>query len=163
MEGSRPPSPLASGDPQQVEVARPPIPPSPAQAAALAAAARSTKLTGRAALLAVVICAIALSLAYPVREYIAQRQQIDQLLAQQQTMSAQVKALQEQDARLGQAWYVEQRARDELHMCFPDEHCYEVIPAKSAPSAVAVKGAVADPWYAKLWESVRRADAAPGR
>ena len=58
---------------------------SPAQAAAMAAAARSTRLTGRAALLAVVICAIALSLAYPVREYIAQRQQIDQLLAQQQT------------------------------------------------------------------------------
>ena len=55
--------------------------PSPAQAAAMAAAARPTRLTGRAALLAVVICAIALSLAYPVREYIAQRQQIDQLLA----------------------------------------------------------------------------------
>ena len=52
----------------------------------MAAVTRSTKLTGRAALLAVVICAIALSLAYPVREYIAQRQQIDQLLAQQQTM-----------------------------------------------------------------------------
>ena len=45
---------------------------SPAQAAALVAAARSTRLTGRAAVLAVVICAIALSLAYPVREYIAQ-------------------------------------------------------------------------------------------
>ena len=59
---------------------------SPAHAAALAAAARSTRLTGRAAVLAVVICAIALSLAYPVREYIAQRQQIDQLLAQQQTL-----------------------------------------------------------------------------
>jgi hypothetical protein len=80
---------------------------SPAQAAALAAAARSTRLTGRAALLAVVICAIALSLAYPVREYIAQRQQIDQLLAQQQTMAAQVQALQQQDAKLGQTWYIE--------------------------------------------------------
>ena len=136
---------------------------SPAQAAALVAAARSTRLTGRAAVLAVVICAIALSLAYPVREYIAQRQQIDQLLAQQQTMSAQVKALQEQDARLGQAWYVEQRARDELHMCFPDERCYEVIPGQPAPAVAAGKSTAADPWYARLWESVRRADAAPGR
>ena len=79
-----------------------PAQPSPAQAAALAAVARSTKLTGRAALLAVVICAIALSLAYPVREYIAQRQQIDQLLAEQQTMSAQVKALSEQSTQLSQ-------------------------------------------------------------
>ncbi len=85
-----------------------PGPPSAAQAAAMAAAARSTRLTGRAALLAVVICAIALSLAYPVREYIAQRQQIDQLLAQQQTMGAQVKALQADNAKLSQTWYVEQ-------------------------------------------------------
>jgi cell division protein FtsB len=156
--GGQPP-----GDPPDGEATRPPIPSTPAQTAAMAAAARSTKLTGRAALLAVVICAIALSLAYPVREYIAQRQQIDQLLAQQQTMSAQVKALQEQDARLGQPWYVEQRARDELHMCFPDERCYEVIPARSAPAVPAGKSDAADPWYAKLWESVRRADASPGR
>ena len=65
-----------------------------------AAAPRATRLTGRAAVLAVVICAIALSLAYPVREYIAQRQQIDYMVAQQQTMLAQVKSLEAQQARL---------------------------------------------------------------
>jgi cell division protein FtsB len=80
--------------------------PSAAQAAAVAAAARGTRLSGRAALLAVVICAIALSLAYPVREYIAQRQQIDQLLAEQQTIAAQVKALTEERTKLSQAWYI---------------------------------------------------------
>ena len=115
-----------------------PGPPSAAQAAAMAAAARSTRLTGRAALLAVVICAIALSLAYPVREYIAQRQQIDQLLAAQQTMSAQVKALTEERTKLSQAWYIEQQARDQLHMCFPQEQCYEVVsgqPAKTSGRA----------------------------
>ena len=136
---------------------------SPAQAAALVAAARSTRLTGRAAVLAVVICAIALSLAYPVREYIAQRQQIDQLLAQQQTTAAQVKALEEQNAKLGQAWYIEQQARDQLHMCFPQERCYEVISGQPAPSATARSAASADPWYAKLWGSVQRADAASGQ
>jgi len=47
------------------------------------AAPRATRLTGRAAVLAVVICAIALSLAYPVREYVNQRRQIDALVAQQ--------------------------------------------------------------------------------
>jgi cell division protein FtsB len=133
------------------------------QAAAMAAAARSTRLTGRAALLAVVICAIALSLAYPVREYIAQRQQIDQLLAQQQTASAQVRALQEQDQKLGQTWYVEQRARQELHMCFPGEQCYEVISGQPAPAAAARQTAPAVPWYAKLWQSVQRADTQPSR
>jgi cell division protein FtsB len=132
-------------------------PASTAQAAAIAAASRSTRLTGRAALLAVVICAIALSLAYPVREYIAQRQQIDQLLAQRATMSAQVKALQDQAAALGSPSYVEQRARDQLHMCFPDEQCYQVI-APSVPAASARSKSAASPWYSRLWQSVQRAN-----
>jgi cell division protein FtsL len=127
-----------------------------AQAAAIAAAARSTRLTGRAALLAVVICAIALSLAYPVREYIAQRQQIDQLLAQRQATAAQVAALQQEEAELGQASYIEQHAEDQLHMCFPGEQCYEVI-AGSSPAASPPGKPAADPWYAKLWQSVQRA------
>jgi cell division protein FtsB len=131
-----------------------------AQAAAIAAASRSTRLTGRAAVLAVVICAIALSLAYPVREYIAQRQQIDQLLAQQQVTSAQVKALQQQAGELAQPSYIEQRARDELHMCFPDEQCYEVINGQPLVTVPASKQA-AEPWYAKLWQSVQHADQEP--
>jgi cell division protein FtsB len=137
----------------------PPPQPSPAQTAALAAVARSTKLTGRAALLAVVMCAIALSLAYPVREYIAQRQQIDQLLAEQQTVSAQVKALQAQDNKLSQTWYIEQEAEDQLHMCFPQEKCFEVVSGQSAKTSAAKPQAGADPWYAKLWDSVQEADA----
>jgi cell division protein FtsB len=136
-----------------------PAQPSPAQAAALAAVARSTKLTGRAALLAVVICAIALSLAYPVREYIAQRQQIDQLLAQQETMSAQVRALEAEDSKLSQTWYIEQEAQEQLHMCFPQEQCYEVISGQPTKASVTKPQVVADPWYAKLWESVQKADA----
>jgi cell division protein FtsB len=137
----------------------PPAQPSPAQAAALAAVARSTKLTGRAALLAVVICAIALSLAYPVREYIAQRQQIDQLLAQQQTMTEQVKALQTESTKLSQTWYIEQEARDQLHMCFPQAQCYEVVSGQPARASAAKPQPPADPWYAKLWDSVQKADA----
>jgi cell division protein FtsB len=140
-----------------------PVQPSPAQAAALVAAARSTKLTGRAALLAVVICAIALSLAYPVREYIAQRQQIDQLLAQQQSLAGEVQALQGQDTKLSQTWYIEQEARDQLHMCFPQETCYEVVSGQSAKPPSAKPQAAADPWYAKLWTSVQQADAQPGK
>ena len=129
----------------------------------MAAAARSTKLTGRAALLAVVICAIALSLAYPVREYIAQRQQIDQLLAQQQSMAAQVKALQAQNIKLSQTWYIEREARDELHMCFPQEQCYDVISSPQAKTSAVSSRLAADPWYAKLWQSVQQADAQPGK
>ena len=138
-----------------------PAQPSPAQAAAMAAAARPTKLTGRAALLAVVICAIALSLAYPVREYIAQRQQIDQLLALQQANAAQVQALEQQEGKLTQTWYVEQQAEDQLHMCFPQEQCYEVVSGVSTAPTASKPRVAADPWYATLWQSVQRAYAQP--
>ena len=91
-----------------------------------AAAPRTTRLTGRAAVLAVVICAIALSLAYPVREYVTQRRQIDSLVAQQQVMLAQVKSLEAQQAKLSSPAYIEQLARQELDMCFPGTQCYIV-------------------------------------
>jgi len=134
-----------------------------AQAAAVAAASRSTRLTGRAALLAVVICAIALSLAYPVREYIAQRQQIDQLLAQQHALAESVKGLQEENVKLSQTWYIEQQAEGSLHMCFPQQQCYEVVSGQPARSAAEKQQTAVDPWYSKLWQSVQRADAQPGR
>jgi cell division protein FtsL len=128
-----------------------------------AAAPRTTRLTGRAAVLAVVICAIALSLAYPVREYVAQRRQIDSMVAQQQTMLAQVKSLQAQQAKLASPAYIEQLARQELDMCFPGTQCYIVEggqpPATTAPASRA--GPV--PWYAKLWRSVEQADASPAK
>ena len=93
-------------------MSQPPVPP------------RSTRLTSRAAVLAVVICAIALSLAYPVRAYVAQRQQIDQLVTQQQAMLTQVKHLQAEQAKLSDRSYIEQLARQELDMCFPGTQCY---------------------------------------
>jgi cell division protein FtsL len=124
-----------------------------------AAAPRTTRLTGRAAVLAVVICAIALSLAYPVREYLSQRRQIDQLVAQQQTMQAQVKSLQAEKARLSDPAYIEQQARQELDMCFPGTQCYIIDSGRSPIGAVPSPRQGPAPWYAKLWRSVEQADA----
>jgi cell division protein FtsL len=123
-----------------------------------AVAPRATRLTSRAAVLAVVICAIALSLAYPVREYIAQRQQIDQLVAQQQTMLAQVKGLQAEQAKLSERSYIEQLARQELDMCFPGAQCYVVEGGPSLISGTPAARPGPTPWYAKLWRSVEQAD-----
>jgi cell division protein FtsL len=127
------------------------------------AAPRSTRFTGRAAVLAVVICAIVLSLAYPVREYMTQRSQIESLVAQQQTMLAQVRNLQAQQARLADPTYVEQLARQELDMCFPGTRCY--IVEGSLPSVSLAQAAEQGPapWYDKLWRSVQQADASPAK
>ena len=124
---------------------------------------RSTRLTGRAAVLAVVICAIALSLAYPVREYLAQRQQIDQLVAQQQTMLTQVKNLQAQQAKLADRSYIEQLARQELDMCFPGTQCYVVEGSQPLLNGTRPQQSGPEPWYAKLWRSVEQADASPAK
>ena len=127
------------------------------------AAPRSTRLTGRAAVLAVVICAIALSLAYPIREYITQRRQIDSLVAQQQTMLAQVKNLQAQQAQLANPASIEQLARQELDMCFPGTQCYIVEGGPSAAGTAPSAKPGPAPWYDKLWRSVQQADASPAK
>jgi cell division protein FtsB len=118
------------------------------------------RFTSRAAVLAVVLCAIALSLAYPVREYIGQRRQIDQLTARRATAEAAVRRLQAEDKKLTSPAYVEQQARDRLHMCMPHQTCYVVIPGKKPPAAVAPAPAHVTPWYEKLWGSVRAANQA---
>ena len=124
---------------------------------------RTTRLTSRAAVLAVVICAIALSLAYPVREYVAQRQQIDQLVAQQQTMLAQVKNLQAQQAKLSDRSYIEQLARQELDMCFPGTQCYVIEGSQPLIGGAQPQRTGPAPWYAKLWRSVEQADTSPAK
>jgi cell division protein FtsL len=111
--------------------------------------------------LAVVICAIALSLAYPVREYVAQRRQIDQLVAQQQTALAQVKSLQAEQAKLSSRSYIEQLARQELDMCYPGTQCYIVEGGRSSAAVTRSAPPGPAPWYAKLWQSVEQADANP--
>ena len=124
---------------------------------------RTTRLTGRAAVLAVVICAIALSLAYPVREYVAQRQQIDQLVAQRQTMLDQVKTLEAEQTKLSDPSYIEQLARQELDMCFPGTQCYVIEGSQSLINGSSPPPQGPAPWYAKLWQSVGRADASPAK
>ena len=124
---------------------------------------RPTRLTGRAALLAVVICAIALSLAYPVREYIAQRRQLDQLEAQRQAISLELGRLEQQQRLLNSNAYVEQQAEGRLHMCPPADKCYVIINLPPPPGKAAAIHASGTPWYERLWSSVRQADKAPAK
>lgn len=117
--------------------------------------------TGRAAVLAIVLCGIALSLAYPVREYISQRRQIDQLLAQGAQIQLQRQRLESERRLLHSPIYIAQQARDRLHMCLPTQMCYEIIGGSVKPEDVAARIAQA-PWYTRLWSSVQQANAAQG-
>ncbi len=119
------------------------------------------KFTSRAAVLAVVLCAIALSLAYPVREYIGQRRQIDQLTAQRAAITLNVQRLQAEDRNLTSPAYVEQQARDRLHMCLPTQTCYVVIAGRKYQAAAVPVHHHITPWYERLWHSVRAANKSP--
>jgi cell division protein FtsL len=116
------------------------------------------RLTSRAAVLAAVICAVTLSLAYPLREYIAQHRQIGQLGAQQQALSAQLRRLETLQRQLGDPAYIEQLAQDRLHLCLPAQACYVIIDGKPAAGLIQPHPVAAGPWYDRLWESVRQAD-----
>jgi cell division protein FtsB len=129
---------------------------------ATAPAVPKTKLTSRAAVLAVVVCAVALSLAYPVREYIAERREIDQLQVSNAQIARQVRRLSAERRELASPRFIEQLARDKLHMCFPTQTCYEVVtPSRRHRKSAAAS--VSEPWYALLWKSVREADQASAR
>ena len=126
------------------------------------AASRRPRFTGRAAVLAVVLCAVLLSLAYPVREYIAQRRQLDQLLVTRQQLVAQLKQLQARERLLTNPAYIAAQARDRLHMCLPSRSCYVVIDPPP-PGAAAAARRAATPWYERLWASVQQADRSHSR
>jgi cell division protein FtsB len=116
-------------------------------------------LTSRAAILAVVACAIALSLAYPLREYIAQRREIAQLRVQQRQVQGQVDQLARQQRRLGDEAYVRSEARRRLHMCDPCARCYVVVGGSQDNAGTSGRNAGAvPPWYLTLWRSVDAAD-----
>jgi len=120
------------------------------------------RLTSRAAVLAVVLCGIALTLAYPVREYIADHRQIDQLAAQNARIAAAVKHQRAELRALASPARIEQAARDDLHMCFPSQTCYEVIyPVKAHASADTLH--TTTPWFERLWQSVAAANATAPR
>ncbi|MEV5411489.1 septum formation initiator family protein [Thermopolyspora sp. NPDC052614] len=127
---------------------------------------RRPQLTGRAAILAVVVCAIVMSLAYPVREYIAQRRQIAELEEQQAKALEDLRRLEERNRMLTDPAYVRRQARARLHYCGVGEKCYVVRDTTrdaDRPAAAAATPAAKDPWYQALWESVEAADKGTGR
>src|SRR3954463_8874876 len=89
-------------------------------------------LTTRAAVLGLVLCALVVSAALPLREFLSQRADIRHLQQSQSAARARVAALEAQKARLEDPDYVAALARDRLHFVRPGEIAYVVL-APSAP------------------------------
>ncbi len=126
---------------------------------------RRSGLTTRAAVLGLVFCALVVSAALPLREYLGQRAQIAELEQAQARALQRVQALEKQRAQLQDPAYVAALARDRLHFVRPGETAYVVLaPTAPAPDAADARRATTAavgpqaPWFSQLWGSVRSAD-----
>jgi cell division protein FtsB len=119
-------------------------------------------LTGRAAMLALVVCLLAISLAYPLREYLAQRGEIADYRSQVAEQEQRVDELRRAQRRWQDTAYVEAQARERLRYVMPGETSYVVLEADEDPAQDGVvvrqpETADRSPWFADLWHSVEAA------
>ncbi|MDT9696690.1 septum formation initiator family protein [Streptomyces sp. P17] len=122
--------------------------------------ARRSRLTGRAALLALVVCSLVVALAYPIRQYVAQRSEIADLERKKQQAQERVEELRDLKARWQDDAYAEQRIRERLHYVMPGETGFIVVDPDAAKQARTDLGAADRPWYANVWDGVDKSDAA---
>lgn len=120
-------------------------------------------LTGRAFVLALVLGALLLALAVPVRSWIAQRAEIAGLRADVEAAEARVADLRIQSERWQDPAFVAAEARRRLHFVLPGEVGFITLGSQAAEAEAAKAAAESQPWYTTLWSAVREADAnAPG-
>ncbi len=123
---------------------------------------RRSRLTGRAALLALVVCSLVVALAYPMRQYVAQRLQIADQRQKAQQAQDRLQELREEKARWQDPAYVEQQARRRLHYLRPGETGYQMR-GDSSDHARASRPPESErkqeqAWYGSMWRTLDRAD-----
>ncbi|MBJ7249706.1 MAG: septum formation initiator family protein [Thermoleophilia bacterium] len=124
----------------------------------VAAPRRRRSARGRAVALLVVLGALALTLALPIREWVSQRMEISRLEASVAATQQGVVDLATEQERWQDPAYVAAQARSRLHFVLPGEIGYVVIGANDTPVATAATGEEQS-WWSGLWDSVRVADA----
>lgn len=116
-------------------------------------------LTGRAAILILVVAALVVTLAIPLRAWLSQRAEISALEDDVAQARDRVAGLEAQLADWDDPAFVIAQARSRLHFVFPGEVGYVVLGEDDRPVALEERRPTArDPWYMRMWESTRQAD-----
>ena len=121
--------------------------------------ARRSRLTGRAALLALVVCTLVVALAYPIRQYVSQRAEISDLQREKSRAAERVEKLRDLKARWQDDAYAEQQIRQRLHYVLPGETGFVVVDPDAAKQSRTDLGAADRPWYSNVWDGVDKSDA----
>ena len=113
-----------------------------------------SRLARQVAILGLVLCAVALSVAFPVRIYLEQRTEL--AVASHQSLEQQRDELQARKNALQDAAYVAAEARRRLQYVTPGETVFVVHApdlGADAPSGAAAP-ASDQPWYGSLWDTL---------
>lgn len=122
-------------------------------------------MTGRSALLFVVLAVLVVSYASSARAWLDQRRHIDELEQQIAFDQARVEQLTEEKQRWDDPAYVEAQARERFGWVMPGEVSYRVIDENGEPLGVSADlstptvapGDDDPPWWETAWGSVRAA------
>jgi cell division protein FtsB len=138
---------------------RRPLPQRPAAATRQRPAPRPAKprfrLTRRATILALALCAVVVTIAYPLQEYLSQRSQLIAIDRQNATLTTKVSQLQKQISLWNDPGYVASQAREQLHYVKPGEEGFSVPGPANGTEQLGLPAPTASPWYDTLWGSVK--------
>lgn len=127
-------------------------------------------------ILGIVVIALVLALAYPIKEYVGQRSEIAALEQDRREAQDRVDALTERQRQLLDPAYIEQQARARLDYAMPGDRIFVVVDTETDTESDAAQSAADDPdgdgatestappadgdsWLERLGESLRQADA----
>lgn len=114
-----------------------------------------TRLTGRAGILALALCATMVSVAYPLQQYFAQRSQLDAVNAQNAAVARQVTKLQVQLNDWNDPDFVMIQARAQLHYVLPGQIGFTVPQTGTGLEPIGIPSPTGQPWYDNLWSTVK--------
>jgi cell division protein FtsB len=126
----------------------------------------TSQLIRQIAVLGLVFCAVALALAVPLRNYLAQRADLGVEISKQQQGETTLAARTQEQAALADPAYIASEAKRRLQYVKPGDTVYYVhAPALPGPTATAAPSvAPSVPWYSHLWDTLSdpTQTAAPG-
>ncbi|MCI0386608.1 septum formation initiator family protein [Streptomyces sp. CNQ085] len=130
-------------------------------------APRRSRLTGRAALLVLVLCSLVVALAYPMRQYVSQRAEIEEQRGLVEELRGRVEDKRDLKVRWKDPAYVERMIREHLLYVRPGETGY-ILSSGTADrtggsASRSRRGAGPGPteqvWFRYLWDGLDTADA----
>ncbi len=135
----------------------------PARTAAAAPLARRPLFTGRAVLLGALVLLLALTLAGPIRQYLAGQAELVRLAAEGDALEQRAADLQEQLARQADPDWMRREARERLTYVLPGDRLVVVVDGETrgeepGPLSPLPGSQPEQPWYEALLDSVAVAD-----